>query len=41
MPTIPIDSSGEKYIVEGVLLIISMTVILSTILIFKVPKLPL
>ena len=30
MPTIPIDSSGEKYIVEGVLSIIFMTVILST-----------
>ena len=37
----PIDSSGDKYIIEGVLLIICITVRLSTSLIFMVPKLPL
>ena len=37
----PIDSSGDKYIVEGVLLIICMTVRLSTSLVFMVPKLSL
>ena len=37
----PIDSSGDKYIVEGVLLIICITERLSTSLIYMVPKLPL
>ena len=40
MSTMPIDSSGERYMVEGVLLIICRIVRLSTSFIFIVPKLP-